>query len=218
MPLDASKFYLIRASSGISVMVKRGDGLPTITGGGSNYNTIQRPRRKSIVQWTGDDPYTMDVPIMIDGWATGTYGMTHKNMEADVARINQMRFSPGDLVPPVQVFIDGAVPVKGATWVITGIDWGTAAIWQADAKGAGHRLRQDAILHLLQYVQETDLKINKMPAMTTRYVVKAKETIQMVAAKRGVTVNAIKVANGIRDGKKLPPVIYIPPSLNQGKN
>jgi hypothetical protein len=220
MPLDARNYYLIRASSGVSVLVRRGDGLPQITGGGARFNTINRPRRKSIVQWDGDDPYTMDVPVMFDGWSTGKYGMTSTSIEADVARVNQMRQSPGDLVPPVQVFVDGAVPVKGATWVITGIDWGTATIWQADKFGRGYRLRQDAVLHLLQYVAETDLKLNRMPAMTTRYRVKTQESLDHIAAQSGVSTSAIKIANGIRDGKtvKTNQILYIPPSLNQGKN
>src|SRR6516225_12217618 len=99
MPLDARNYYLIRASSGVSVLVKRGDGLPQITGGGARFNTINRPRRKSIVQWDGDDPYTMDVPIMFDGWSTGRYGMISVSIEADTAKVNQMRQSPGDLIP-----------------------------------------------------------------------------------------------------------------------
>jgi LysM repeat protein len=183
-------------------------------GGGARFNTINRPRRSSIVQWDGDDPYQMDLSIMLDGWKINA------SVEADVARINQMRFSSGTLVPPVQVYVDGALPVKGATWIIMGIDWGSRTIWDSDTRGTGHRLRQDAVLHLLQYVQETDLKLNKMPAMTTRYMVHEGETLQMIAANKGVTVSAIKVANGLRDGKtiKKGQVLYIPPSLYQGQN
>lgn len=221
MPLDASNFYLIRSTSGVSVLVGRGEEAPIITGGGSRFNTITRPRRRSIVQWDGDDPYTMDVSIMLDGWG-GRPGFTRSlhSVEADVARINQMHQSQGDLVPPVQVFVDGALPVKGARWVIVGIDWGTRTIWEADNRGAGHRVRQDAVLHLLQYVAETDLKINKMPPMTTRYQVKAGETLAMIAAKHGITLQTLKDANGIRDAKsvKTQQIIYIPPSVNQGKN
>ena len=223
MPLDARNYYLIRSTSGVSVMVRRGTAPPQIVGGGARFNTIERPRRKSVVQWVGDDPYQMDLAVLFDGYGIGRYGMDMKSVETDIARVNQMHNSQGDLVPPVQVFIDGAVPVKGAKWVITGIDWGGGdnVIWQADSsRSAGYRLRQDATLHLLQYVQETSLQLNKMPPMTTRYQVKANQSLDMIAAQNGISLQVLKDANGIRDAKsvKTGQIIYIPPNVGQGKN
>jgi len=201
-------------------MVRRGVDVPQITGGGARFNTIERPRRKSVVQWVGDDPYSMDVSVMFDGYSTGRYGMQQVSVEMDIRKVDQMRVSKGSLVPPVQVFIDGALPVKGATWVITGIDWGTETIWNTDARGRGYRLRQDATIHFLQYVQETSLQLNKMPPMTTRYQVKANQPLDMIAAQNGISLQVLKDANGIRDAKsvKTGQIIYIPPNVGMGKN
>ena|SRR5215831_2753122 len=209
MPLDASRYYIFRSlPTGPQVMVMRGESPPQITGGGAKWNTIERPRRTSMVQWTGNDPYTMDVSIMIDGWAD------NRSVENDVARINQMFHSPADLSPPRPIAIDGAVPVKGARWIITGIDWGDRTIWVPDQKGKGYRQRQDAVLHLLQFIPETVL--NKLQPTTGLkiHTVKAKETVRTIARKHGVTTHDIKKANNIRDVKVVKPgqKIKVPPS------
>jgi nucleoid-associated protein YgaU len=201
--LDITKFYLIRASNGTSVLCLRGDGAPQIEGGGARYDVVNRPRRRSVVQWNGDDPYRMLVPIMLDGWSK------NQSIEGDAARINQMMHSQGELTPPVTLFIDGALPVKGAKWVIESIDWGDRVIW-----GAGGRLRQDLTLHVLQYLSENILQLARKPGATTPYRVKAGETMAAIAARWGVTVPEIKLKNNIRDPKtiKTNQILLIPPS------
>lgn len=213
MPLDASSFYQLRASNGVSVLCRRGEGPPTIVGGGARYTIIERPRRVSIVQWAGDDPYKMDVPILLDGWSSNT------NIENDIARINQMRRSPGDLVPPVTLLIDGALPVHGARWVVEDLTWGGLVIWKTDKQGNGFRVRQDCLVHLLQYSTENTLSVKKPSTGMTLYTVKTGDTMASIAAHKGVTVAAIKSANGIRDQKTLFPgqQILIPPSLEHNQ-
>lgn len=211
MPLDVSKYFLLTPQpTGQPIQVGRGSDAPVITGGGARWTTVERPRRVSIVQWDGDDPYTMDVSIMIDGWTSGT------NVEDTIAQVNQLHQSSGDLSPPPYVTITGAVPVKGATWVITGIDWGTSTIWGADSKnGKGYRLRQDAVIHFLQWVPETVLQRNPVGA-TRPYRVPAGATLASIATKFGVTVASILQASGIRDPKSVKPgdTIKIPPKVS----
>jgi LysM repeat protein len=197
MPLDVSKYYLIRSSSGANVLAMRGDGLPKIVSGGARYNVVNRPRRKSTVEWDGDDPYRMDLPIMLDGWIKRT------SVEFDVARINQMFRSPGDFVTPVTVLVDGAVPVKGAKWVVEGIDWGDQAIWATDARGQGYRLRQDAIIHLLQFVEPSVLKVAIPNSTAFQIVTKVQQTIEQIAREWNISAQAILKANNLRDSKSV---------------
>lgn len=211
MPLDASTYYIIRSlPNGPSVMVVRGEEAPKITGGGARWNTIERPRRTSMVQWVGNDPYSMDLSIMIDGWVDG------RSVENDVAKINQMFHSPADLAPPRPIVIEGAVPVKGARWIISSIDWGDRTIWQPDGRGKGYRTRQDAVLHLLQFVPETTLKKLTPTTGLKIHTVKAGETGRNIARKHGVTTAAIKKANNKRDLKTLKTgdKIKIPPTVS----
>lgn len=208
--LDARASYLIRTSSGASVLCRRGTEAPKITAGGARYTTIERPRRRSTIQWAGDDPYRMDVPVLLDGWADGL------SVEPQCAQINQMKQSKGDLVPPVEVYVDGALPVKGARWVVEDITWGDMVIWSARS-GAGFRLRQDAVLHLLQSVALSVLQLDRPPSATTPYIIKSGDTLASIASKHGITVAAIKKANNIRDPKqitrKVGATILLPPSV-----
>lgn len=205
MPLDARNYYLIRAANGASVMCRRAADAPKLVSGGARYNVVNRARRKSTVQWDGDDPYRMDVPVLLDGW------MQHVSVERDIAKLNTWHQSPGDLVPPVQVSIDGALPVKGARWVIEGIDWGDVVIWGSDTpntllsdfKGNGYRLRQDAVLHLLQFISPQVLQIAVATNAANPIIVKAEQTLAKIAREFGVTVPAILKANGMRDSKSL---------------
>ena len=205
MPLDARNYYLIRAANGASVMCRRATDAPKLVSGGARYNVVNRARRKSTVQWDGDDPYRMDVPVLLDGW------IQHVSVERDIAKLNNMRQSPGDLVPPVQVSIDGALPVKGARWVLEGIDWGDVVIWGSDTpntmlsdfKGNGYRLRQDAVLHLLQVVTPSVLAITAASNSWVPIVMKAEQTMAGIAKEFGVTIPAILKANGMRDSKSI---------------
>ena len=211
MPLDARNYYIIRSiPDGPSVMVRRGEGAPRVVSGGARYNVVERPRRTSMVQWVGNDPYRMDVPIMIDGWAD------ERSVERDVASINQMFQSPADLAPPRTVLIDGAVPVKGAKWIIESIDWGDRTIWVADSRGGGYRQRQDATLHLLQLVPETVLQKLSPTTGLRIHKVKSGETGRSIAAKNGVTTAALKKANNKRDLKTIQvgDEVKIPPSVS----
>jgi len=201
MPPFDKNTYVIRSSRGIAITVKRGTSPPQITGGGARYTTIQRPRRNGQIQWDGDDPYTMDLPILFDGWAEEI--ASKRNVERDIQQVNNMMHSPGAWVAPVTIKITGATPVKGGTWVITGIDYGDMVIWDTDKHGRGFRYRQDATLHLLQFLPETVLLLNAKAGTTIPHVVKTGETLQSIAKRAKTTPAAIKKANNIRDPKSI---------------
>lgn len=201
--MDISQFYQFRSSLGTSVIVRRGDGAPTQTGGGARWKTVTRPRRVSLVQWDGLDPYTMDVPVLFDGWSD------ENDVEADIAILNQMHSANNvaDLTPPPTVYIEGAVPIKGAKWIVSDISWGQVVIYHAIGD-KGFRYRQDAIVHLMQFIASDPLIFRKPSSSSILHIVKKGETLKTIAKDHtGDANNAkdIQKANGIRDPKSVKP-------------
>lgn len=202
--MDIELFYrFTRLDTNANVTVKRDSAAAKISSVGGRWNVVNRPRRVSITTYDGTDPYRMDVPILFDGWDTG------RSMEDAISILNQMQVPPSDYGTPPQVRIEGAVPVKNAKWVIDPhIDWGDNIIYHED----GYRLRQDAVVHLLQYSAAEDLQI-KPPATTRIIHVKDGDTLKSISkAQYGTPIywSTIKNANKIRDPKKLPKTLRIP--------
>lgn len=207
--MNIGRFYTFNPSRGKSVTIRRGDGAPKMTAGGGGWETVDRPRRTGFTQWSGGDPYQMDIPVLFDGWANG------RSQEAAISMLNQMKMSPGPWLPPPTVTIIGLVPVKGATWVIQNIEWGDDVIWQADGE-SGYRLRQDAVVQLLQFVAEDRLTIRKQSPPIKLHIVRKGDTLANISKREyGTTkyVAMLKKANNIRDPNhlKLKSTVKLPP-------
>jgi hypothetical protein len=148
-------YYTFTADSGSIVRVMRGTAPPKMTGGMGGWQIVNRPRRSGITQWTGYEPYQMEVPVIFDGWHN------QESVEDDIRRLNMMQTGM-PYQPPPTLQIDGALPISGATWVISTIDWGDIVYWKQTPTGDFVRLRQDAVVHLLQYVEEDRLMIRNV--------------------------------------------------------
>jgi hypothetical protein len=207
-------FYTFRSSKGQVVKVMRGDDSASIVGGEGGWNTIARPRRTSLTQWGGRDPYSMDVPIIFDGWRYGV------SVEREIRMFQEMARGY-DFSPPPTIKIDGALPINGATWVITSIDWGNEVFWSQAAKsqsaqGSYYRLRQDAVVHLLQFQDEQRLKITLTNSLPNQYTVPkgTKTTLKDIAKAmygNGSRWKEIQQANPkIRDPNKVSGTVRIP--------
>lgn len=187
------KFHPMDGSG--DIIVRRGEGAPKMVSGGARWKTVNRPKRQSIVLYDGSDPYRMEVPIIIDGWKD------ELGIEYLIARINQLRMPAGDRSPSTKLRITGAVPVKGATWVVENLDWGDNVIWHAQGEKSW-RYRQDGVLHLLQFVPEQALTGLKRPGPPAKIVItKAGQGIHDLALGNTKNKKAIQKANGIRDPK-----------------
>ena len=143
----------------------------------------------------------MDVSVLFDGLRTDD------SVEMAISRLNQMQMSPSDLTPPPTVKIFGAVPIKGATWTIE-VEWGDNIIYDADNNN-GFRVRQDAVVHMTQFIHEDRLKVAALkiiPAGT--HVIKKGETLRKIAKLWYGDANKapmIRQANPwVRDPNKLP--------------
>lgn len=194
--MDQSQFYQFNAiDDKVSVIVRRGATAAKITTGGARWTTVNRPKRTSIVLFDGSDPYRIDVPVIIDGWASSD------SVEADIAKLNQMKFSHSALERPSRVRVDGALPVKGATWVIENIEWGDNVIWHTVGDKT-FRYRQDCVVKLLQYLPEVALKgIKPFKANDKIVTVKSGQTVKSAAGGDPAKAKSIQKANGIRDPK-----------------
>jgi hypothetical protein len=144
MAVASKYYYTFRSSDGKTVKVLRGDGAPKATDGFGGWEVVNRPRRIGLTQWNGRSPYGMDVPILFDDI---------DGCETEISKLFQMAVGY-DYLPPPTVQIDGAVPIKGAKWVINGIDWGDDVHWNQTGNQKPFRTRQDATVHLLEYKPE----------------------------------------------------------------
>jgi hypothetical protein len=202
MRVPGKYFYTFRSSAGAVVKVLRGDTAPKIVGGEGGWNMVQRPRRTSLTQWGGRDPYQMDVPILFDGWRL------QESVEREI-RVLQLMSIGSDLNQPPTVTIDGALPVVGATWVITSFDWGDEVFWSQTPRGQFFRLRQDAVVHLLQFQAPQELKIVITNSLPNHYTTAtAKETLRSISQSvygTSARWKDIQKANPkIRDPNKIP--------------
>ena len=113
------------------------------TGGYGGWNIVDRPRRLGITQWDGRQPLSMDVAILIDGFARSD------SVEVECKILEKMAFS-GDGVgeePPVITVKGAFVQHDQQKWVIAGISWGNAMRRVKD----GDRVRQQAVVGLIRY-------------------------------------------------------------------
>jgi hypothetical protein len=215
MALDITKWYSFDPTDGgNSCIVRRGEGAPKITGGGARWKIVNRPKRTSITLYDGIDPYTMDVPVIFDGY------IEELSVEFMIGILNQWRFSKQALAEPTKVRITGGVPVKGATWFISDITWGDNVYYTVN-KGKGDRQRQDAVIHLTQYVDEVALKGIKEFKITDKVItVKKGQDIHHMSGGNPKTKKAIQKKNGIRDvktiGKKPGQKIKVPVNTDTG--
>ena len=136
-----------------------GDKTPSHHSGVQSYGgweRIKRKRRRSIVEWLGNEPLVMDVPIIIDAFAK------MESVEGIISQIEAMagREAPGatDKEPPLVHFESmGVVPhdyhrEENTDWVIEDIEWG-----DADRDKYGNRVRQAMTIVFAEYIEDDDL-------------------------------------------------------------
>jgi hypothetical protein len=127
--------------SGPTVVAALGDGPPTLSGEGG-WEVVKRPKWVGFTNWEGIDPYTLDIPLLFDGFARDV------SVERDLG-LMQMMMRPAvtpSTRPPI-IRAVGPVPMTHLRWVITNIEWGDC-VRRAD----GARTRQFVTLHLLQFI------------------------------------------------------------------
>jgi LysM repeat protein len=207
---------LITLTAGkLAVTALRGQTAPAATGGFGGWNKVARPRRKALTVWGGIEPYQQAFSIIFDGL------LGDVSVETGIRTLELMAMPPATGQEPPLVRVAGAVPRPGLTYVIETLEWDPAPMWSRN----GYRVRQEATVHLLEYVRPDRLVQSsgaekartKAAATATKvaaggkshkrsYTVRSGDTLSKIAAhqlgdyKRWPEIAKL---NGIRDPKKL---------------
>jgi hypothetical protein len=140
---------------GDSIAFGLGDGIstPTTT---SNWEVTNRPKRKGLTDWVGQDPYRLPVAILIDGF------LDDRSVEAEIEVLRRLERAPqyvdGDRRPAVCT-IAGPLPLTQLRWVIEQVEWGN----EIRSERTGVRVRQAATIHFLEFT-DVDLVMQDSPA------------------------------------------------------
>jgi hypothetical protein len=153
------QYYVTFAAKGFTpVVVLLGETPAHVTSGYGGWTVVARQRRVGLSVWNGREPIKMDVPILFDGVADEI------SQEVAISRLSRMALiSSHSSEPSVVTVSSKGVPKPGPkNWVIESLDWGTDVIWDFSSKGVMARLRQDCVVHLLQYVDEDRVALGKI--------------------------------------------------------
>jgi hypothetical protein len=206
-----SAYKITFSSRGYPDVVVLHDEAPVVVSGYGGWTTTQRARRVSLTEWQGKDPLKMDVPILFDGLAD------KDGQEIAITTLSHMALPASEGSEPPVIAIDGpGVPEPGPQdWVIEGIDWGSNVVFDFNDNGFMVRMRQDAVVHLLQYVSDDRIAFKNVTlgSATKRgwpksYTVKSGDTLQKIAARKDIYHDSTKwskiaTANGLRGSKPL---------------
>jgi hypothetical protein len=131
-----------------SVVCWMGNDPPKISAGYGGWEVVERPRRAGLTQWTGREPFQVQISIVLDGW------IDRQPIDYQIDRLERMAM-PYKKEPPVIMVIGGAMPHAGLDWVIETIDWGDA-IKNTD----GETLRQEGVVTLRSYIAADKIQLS----------------------------------------------------------
>lgn len=145
----------IRAVGSRDTVTGDQDGDDTVSGGIGGWEQRQRPRRPTMLSWTGTPGVVWQLPVLLGPDADSS-------IEPD-CRLLQSWGVPGkDDDQPPTLLVDapaGRAP-DGAKWVLQDLEWG-----EQTRNDRGRRIQQEVTLTLLEYVPG---QVLKGPAARTR--------------------------------------------------
>lgn len=146
---------LVASDPQIDIEVSVGNFGARLVGGLGGYQEIERQDDVNITDWIGQAALKQDISILLDGWAKGD------SVERELNTILKLGRDPnGERVPPVfKVF--GPVFFPGKSWVLPadGIDLDAGEIDPIRRRGDGELLRQEVILHLLEFNKPDEIRL-----------------------------------------------------------
>ena len=157
--------------------------VPAITQGYGGWTEQDRARRRTLTYYSGPKPFKMDLPIVFDGYSTDT------SVEASVKTLEQMATPAKYGAPPPTVKIIGHLPHTDITWVIDDITWGDTM-----RKIGGIRVRQNMVVHLLEYVTTDIAKVTATKQVQTKSKHKSKNTHEYNRTQYGYAVDPSTVS------------------------
>lgn len=178
IPMPVKHVTFTSRSPRLSVRCHPGEGAPEITGGFGNISNVTRSQRRSLTRWSGSEPVTLAIPILLDGFRRG------QSVEAAKERLERMSGVSG-MNPKVKITGTGKlVPyADDFDWYITGIDWAESLL-----DVYGRRVRQFGTVNVCQVVDAaTEKSLAKRAAgkgtHARSYRVRAGDTLRSISRK-----------------------------------
>lgn len=131
-----------------------------LSGGVAAWGTIERPRRRTAVEWTGTSGLTYVLPLLLDGMET-TRG--HDTSVETQCRLLQDWASEPTKATAQPVVLRATGPLQtgpNVRWVISNLEWGAKS-----RNAAGKRVQQYVTVTLTQHVEAT---VRRSPAKQSR--------------------------------------------------
>lgn len=164
MPFDPRYYVTFTASSGLTISVLADDTSATLTSGFGGWEAVDRPKRTQMTRYKGKPLFKQDVPIMFDGLRDG------RNVEIEVSTLIRMSQQAGALAPPPTVKINGPVEREDLIWVIEDITWNSENVIRDISGGSSVRMRQSAVVHLLQFMDDKVIVTPARPKVAAKVV------------------------------------------------
>lgn len=122
-----------------------GDDTPA--GGVGGWEVLPRPRQRGAAEWTGVEPWTLDLPLLTTGLDVRP-GLNATVEPKVAALIGLAQKVPGHTRPAL-LDVTGPirVPRPGMRWVIAAIEWGPQV-----RRSDGQRVQQEMTVRLLEHV------------------------------------------------------------------
>lgn len=188
----------------LDVYALLGEGSPHYTGGFGGWEITARPRQKGMTIWQGTEPLALELPLMLDGFAT------QSSQEPVLGKLYAVARGD-DESPPGVVRVQG-IPLAASRWVIESLELGDAIL-----SSSGERLRQALTLTLREYVPPSYLQLRRgalkgAKGKTKTVTVKKGDTPTSIARRqrckwtdlRDLNVGVITKANqNLKDGSKV---------------
>ncbi len=183
---------IISQDPGIDISVPVGNLPATLVGGLGGWREVERQDDLSVSDWDGQELLKQDISILLDGWAT------NESVDRQLNTILKLgRDSRGEHAPAV-FRVSGPVYFEGKAWVLPpdGIDLTGGEIETIRRQGNGELLRQEVILHLMEYRRPDTIKVRRKgkhrdrtgvsPGRPLTYTTVKGDNLQKIAAKPGI--------------------------------
>jgi hypothetical protein len=186
---------IVASDPDIEIEVPVGNFGARLVGGLGGFEEVERQDDVSATDWVGQAALRQDISILLDGYATGD------SVERELNTILKLGRDPnGERVPPV-FRVWGPVYYEGKAWVLPpdGIDLDGGEIEPIRRPGNGELLRQEVILHLLEFNPPDTIRIRGKHAKHGRTAVGKGR----VVSRRGDTLHSL-AARELGDWKRWP--------------
>jgi phage tail protein X len=146
---------IVASDPKIEIEVPVGNLGAQLVAGLGGFEEVERQDDVSATDWVGQAALRQDISVLLDGYAKGD------SVERELNTILKLGRDPnGERVPPV-FRVWGPVYYEGKAWVLPpdGIDLTGGEIETIRRSGNGELLRQEVILHLLEFNPPDTIRI-----------------------------------------------------------